>query len=190
MISNNKINEFNEKSMRRIAKQIIVLRYLLVVHMYVYLFTNIVLFVINYYTGFDSKWFFYPLVGWGALFLVHCLAYSEYKLGIIKISNIILYYDVGLYVIGNILCFLLDALSSPIRWQPSGWYLYVLCIWSFILILNLAIHYIILPKEGEDKKKNWLERKIEIEMISIKNEREYSKKYKKSERKDKEGGSL
>ncbi|MHA1776447.1 MAG: hypothetical protein DRO88_03475 [Promethearchaeia archaeon] len=41
------------------------------IHWFIYLITNIILFVVNYSTSFSYMWFLCPLTAWGAMVLIH-----------------------------------------------------------------------------------------------------------------------
>ena len=88
MSDDKKINEFNDSSVRRIAKQMIVRRYVVILHCWIYVFTNLLLFVINFLTnGLDYWWFLWPVTGWGLALSVHGFSYWIYTKGIVNIAK-------------------------------------------------------------------------------------------------------
>ncbi len=175
MSEEKKIIEFNPDSVRRIAKQMIVRRYVVILHCWIYVFVNILLFVINFLVNrVDYPWFLWPLAGWGLALLIHTFSYWIFSKGIVNLAKLLLYYHLFIFITTNILVIFIDAFTSANRWSPSGWYLWVFGVWLMFLVLHLIIVYYIVPKRGESEDLNWLDRKIDKELEKIKSQRKIS----------------
>ncbi len=170
-----KIGEFNDGSLRNIAKEIVMRRLILKVHGIVYLLVNLLLFIINimtnsqYWDAYSSSytnkgeylWHLWPIVCWGIALLIHAFNYVTYRKGLILSASagFIAYHTFVYCIVNGLLLF--------INWFTQGiisWALWPLGFWGFGLIIHVYIYYSHKPKKGEDSHKSWFDRQVEAEM--------------------------
>lgn len=176
-----KLNEFNEESVRRIAKQMVVRKYVVILHCWIYVFVNILLFIINFLVNnLSYPWFLWSASGWGLALLIHAFSYWIYSKGIVNIAQLLFYYHLFIFICTNILITFIDGFTSPTRWIPSWWCLYVLGCWFIGLVLHSIIVYYVVPKRGESEDLSWLDRKIDKELVKIKTQRKISAEERRS----------
>ncbi|WP_371805069.1 2TM domain-containing protein [Candidatus Lokiarchaeum ossiferum] len=182
MTEEKKLNEFNDDSVRRIAKQMIVRRYVVILHCWVYVFVNILLFIINFLVNHLSyPWFLWALSGWGLGLLIHSFSYWIYTKGVVNIAKLLFYYHLFIFICTNILIAFIDGFTSSPRWTSPWWCLWVVGFWAVGLALHLIIVYYIVPKRGESEDLSWLDRKIDKELERIKTQRKISADERRSE---------
>ena len=168
--SKKKLNEFSDSSLRRIAKEVVLRRFVLILHISTYILVNLLLFAINYFTYPEYYWFFWPLTGWLMVLIVHIFSHIMYKRGIVDLNTVVFLYHLVFYLVIN--GFLLFA-NWFISLSATGsskitWALWVIGPWGILLIIHLIVFFYMVPKQGESPNKNWLDRKIDEELERIK----------------------
>jgi len=167
MNENNKegnIKEFSTESMRNIAKEIILRRMILFVHLSAYFFVNILLIVINLLTDQSYLWSIWSVTSWGIAILIHIFNYLVFKKGLFPSSGLAgLAYHIAIYVI---VCLYLVFVNYFTLGLDRLWVLWAAIPWGFGVVLHFWFHSINKPKKGE-KGKSWLERKINKELGKI-----------------------
>jgi hypothetical protein len=158
-----KINEFDEESLREIAKEVVTRRLALMIHVWAYILVNLLVFVINILVDYTYPWHFWVLTGWGLALVFHLTSYIIYKKGIEQMSAVVLLYHIGLYFSVNIFLFFIDWFTTE---GPgiSGWAYYPLIFWGLALIANIVIHFNFKARTPEEARKSWMERKVDQEL--------------------------
>ncbi len=162
-----RLKEFNDDGLRKIAKEIVLQRFFLVLHALIYCFVNLLLFVINYLTDQTYPWFLWALIGWGIVILTHVFYYILYKKGIVHIATLILLYHVWAYVILNLFILFIDFFTATPRWSFMVWFWYPFGAWSGILIIHMIMYFYTIPSQETSDELNWIERKVEKELKKL-----------------------
>lgn len=162
-----KIPEFDEVGLRKIAKEIILQRFFLIVHCLVYVFVNLLLFVINFLTNWSYPWFLWAVTGWGVVFTTHGFYYVLYKKGVVNISSLGILYDLWGFFIVNLFLLFVNLFTNVPMWTLHPWFWFPLASWGAILIIHAVIYFYIVPSKEDSPEKNWLERKIDKELQKI-----------------------
>jgi hypothetical protein len=166
-MSSDKIKEFNRESLKRIAREIVIRRYILILHVWVYIFVNILLFVINYFVPSDYLWFLWPLTAWAILLFQHVVTYTIFRKGIIHGGTIGITYHLTAFILVNSFLFFVSLFTSDPPWTFTSWFLWPLGIWGLGLLGHATIYFYIVPKKNEIPHKGWIERKIEKELKKL-----------------------
>lgn len=170
-MSQQKLNEFSNLSIRKIAKEIVIRRYVLILHFWVYIFVNTLLFLINSWTTTISKypWFLWPLSSWTMVLTVHSCTYLMFRKGIINLNKVFMLYHLIFYIVINSFLVIADLITPfPISETPINWAYWPIGTWGFLLIVHLVVYFYVVPKRGESLNKSWLNRKINEELERIK----------------------
>ena len=165
----NHISEFNDDSLEGIAKEIVVKRMVLIVHLWAYLFINLLLFIINYLVDYDYRWHFWVLTSWGLILSLHGLTYLLYKQGIENLASLGMVYHAAFYVLVNLFLLFVDWFSTVNMGTEIHWFWYPLGLWGVVLVIHLVVFLYVVPKKGQSDAQGWMDRKIEEEMQKIKN---------------------
>jgi 2TM domain len=163
-----KISEFNDDSIRDIAKEIIVKRYILVMHLWIYALVNLLLFAINYLADFSYMWFLWAITGWGIGLFIHIYSYIVFKKGVINYSSVGLIYHFGFYICVNIFLFFIDAFTTIDQGIVLDWFWWPFFSWTAVIALHLIVYMYVVPKKGQEEFTNWMDRKIEMELKKMK----------------------
>ncbi len=166
-MSTDKISEFNRESLRRIAKEIVIRRFVLLLHIWIFLFANVVLFAINYAVNFSYPWFLWPLTGWSVLLSFHFVTYVIFRKGIVHGGTVGIIYHLSAYIIVNIFLVFVAFFTSNPRWKFTPWFFWILGGWGLGIIFHGIIYFYIAPKHNEDEHQSWLERKINRELQNL-----------------------
>ncbi len=168
-----KISEFSDDSIEDIAKEIVVKRTALLIHLIIYLVVNGLLVGINYGTnkfenGIQSAWALWSITGWGIGLLVHVVYFMIFKKGVVKYSNIVAIYHTSIYlIIGGFLVF-----TDWVTDMTFNWIWWALGPWGAALIAHLLIVFIFNPRKtstGTTKeKKSWMDRQVDKELGKLK----------------------
>lgn len=162
-----KIGEFNDDSLRQIAREIVVRRVILRTHWIIYILVNILLFAINYFVDYSYPWHYWPIVGWGVALLIHTFSYITYRKGLIATtSGGLITYHIFIYV-------LISGLLAFINWftnTPHGidWFFWPFGSWSALVLVHLILYLMYRPKTGENANKSWIDRQVEAELKKVK----------------------
>lgn len=173
-----KLSEFNDDSLRKIAKEIIILRTGVTIHLFAFIFVNAILFGINLMTingsylallenpetRFESIWHFWALIPWGAAMTLHLFSYFTYRRGTFRsLMGKVMGYHLMIYLVVNLLlCF--------INWFVTGglsWVFWPIGCWGCLLIIHLFFYSMNRPREGESVGKSWIDRQIDQELKKV-----------------------
>jgi len=172
-MNNSKITEFNNNSLRNIAREMIVRKYAFIIHSWVYFFVNLIIYIIYHSIGqFAYPWFLWPIAGGGTLLLSHGFTYWIYRKGIVQASTIGFAYHLFSYVLINILLLFIACFTNNPRWKfpvwGKSWFYLPLLSWGFILVVHFTVYLYVRPKPGEPEGKRWLDRLTEKEYHKMK----------------------
>ena len=163
-MNNSKITEFNTKSLRNIAREMIVRKYAVIIHMWIYFFANLIVYIIYHSIGnFAYPWFLWPIAGGGTLILSHSFNYWIYRKGIVQASTIGFAYHLFAYVLINILLLFIACFTNNPRWTVPIWFYLPLFSWGFMLVVHFTVYLYVRPKPGEPEGKRWMDRLTENE---------------------------
>ena len=162
-----KISEFNEKSLRDIAREIVGRRLGLRIHWIAYILVNILLFVINYFTNFSYYWFLWPLTCWGVAIAIHTFSYVVYRRGLVSTTagGLIAYHTFIFIVVNLLLLFINWFTSSP---HAINWFFWPLGCWGAGLIVHWVFYLNSRPKNPNEAHKSWMDRQIDEELARVK----------------------
>lgn len=166
------IKEFSTESMRNIAKEIILRRLSLLIHITAYFFVNILLIIINLLTDPTYLWFLWSVTSWGIGILLHIFNYLAFKKGFFSSSGQSgLAYHIVIYVIVCAYLVFVNYFNYFTLGFDTLWVVWAVIPWGFGLIFHFWLHNINRPKKGENPhEKSWLERKIKKELGRIREE--------------------
>lgn len=167
-MSSDQLSEFNRDSLRRIAREIVIRRFVVLLHAWIFIFTNILLFIINFTVNFEYPWFLWPLTGWFVLFSFHFITYTIFRKGIIHGGTIAIIYHLNAYITVNLFMVFVGFITSTPRWQFRPWVFWIIGPWGLALIFHVIIYFYIAPKRNEDEHLSWLDRKINLELKKLK----------------------
>lgn len=161
------ISEFNDDSLRQIAREVVRRRVALNAHIWAYIFVNIVLFVINYLVDYSYPWHLWAITGWGMALVIHLMVYMFYKKGIENLSTLTLIIHVVIYLIVNIFLIFIAWFTNEAGTGIATWVWYPVGFWALLIGVHLVIYFYITPKKGEPAHKSWVDRKIDEELKKI-----------------------
>jgi hypothetical protein len=167
-----KIEEFNTDSLRQIAREVVLKRFILNLHLIIYISVNILLFVINYFTSDDyltniySRWHIWALFGWGIGLGLHITQYLIFKRGVTTYSTIALIYHTVIYVLVSLLLVYIDWISDSTA-PILDWFLWPLGGWGAIWIIHIILYIYTKPSDSRDENKSWIDRKVDSELARI-----------------------
>ena len=177
-MNNKKLNEFSNNSLRRIAKEVIIRKFVLILHIWVYVLVNLLLFVINYFTYPDPIYFWclWPITAWMMILTGHLFAHLMFRKGVVDLHSVFVLYHLLFYVAINLFLVFTNWFTTPPGNSRLTWVWWVILPWGVLFIIHLIVYFYLVPKRGESPNRNWLDRKIDEELERMK------KKY------NKEGG--
>jgi 2TM domain len=176
-----KLTEFGDQSLRKIAKEMILRKFLVILHALIYVFINIALFIINYLTDFTYPWFLWPLAAWGLLVGTHGFYYFTYRRGIVNVATLGFIYHLWGFFSINIFIVFVDFMSSIPIWSFSPWYWWVLSLWGCLLLIHVVIYCYLRPRRGESPASSWIDRKIDQELARLKQKQDLNASSKQKE---------
>ncbi len=158
------VKEFNEGSLREIAKEIVERRQGLKVHWITYISVNIFLYILNMMTFPAYRWHLWALLGWGIGIMIHSFSYITFRKGAFGNSGSeLMWYHVFTYIIISLFLYWIDTgFINTISWAiwPIG------C-WGFAVLIHYYTYSSMKPKKNEDSNKSFVEREIEKELSKI-----------------------
>ncbi|MHA1340095.1 MAG: 2TM domain-containing protein [Promethearchaeota archaeon] len=171
-IYNEKLSEFSEKSLRKIAKEIVFKRIVLKIHLVAYIFVNILIFSINYSylpdkTDIFGYWVLWVITSWGLAVLLHAFIYISFRYGLFT-SNLKLALSYHSFITIIICFFLIFA-----DWFSTGkfeWFWWPSAALICALLIHFYTYFVVKPKKNEDPTKSYIERKVDRELRKIKKE--------------------
>ena len=188
-IETSKISEFNDDSLRKIAKEIVIRRFALRVHWIAYICVNLLLVVINLMVQnwtFNSSlhiggftfvyaWCEWPLTGWGIALAIHTFSYIIYRKGLVSTTAAgLLAYHTFIYIIVILFLIYVNLVSVDLiaAVNPSAmyiwWVFWPLGCWGAALIVHWIVYLYGRPKKGEDSHKSSVDREVENELKKVK----------------------
>ena len=167
-MNNTKITEFNNNSLRGIAKEMVIRKYAIIIHAWIFFFANITIYIIYHSIGnFNYPWFLWPIAGGGTLLVSHGFTYWIYRKGIVHASTIGFIYHLFMYILINTLLLFIACFTNNPRWAfpiwGKNWFYLPLLSWGFVLVLHFTVYLYVRPKPGEPEGKRWLARLMENE---------------------------
>lgn len=171
-----RITEFDQEGLKKIAKEIVLNRFFLILHVLIYAFVNILLFVINFLTDFNYPWYLWALTGWGILLLTHIFYYILYKKGIVHIATLLLLYHIWAFIILNLFMLFIDFFTATPRWTFASWFLFPLGAWGGLLLIHIVLYFYIIPSKEASDELTWIERKVERELKKLQKIKKENKK--------------
>ncbi len=156
---------FSDEELKRIAKQKVLMKFALKIHVLSFIGVNIALFVINYLTsGLTTIWFVYPLAGWFMGIIAHGAVYYAYSHGVSGSKTGVLM-NAAVYAASVPALLAINLFSYPYYL----WFLWPAIFW----LLGVVIHAVAIKmsrskKEAKEPKKSWLEKGVEKEMQKAK----------------------
>ncbi len=158
------VEEFSEESLREIAKEVVQRRIGLQNHLRVYIFVNILLFIINYLTFPLYRWHMWPLLGWGIGLGYHIFGYITFRRGSFgDDAKAGISYHVFTYLIVCAFLFWIDFLFTG----TMTWSFFPIGGWGLALVIHLYVYITNRPKTGDDPRKSYLDREIDKELSKI-----------------------
>lgn len=167
-MSSDRISEFNRDSLRRIAREIVIRRFVLILHALIYICVNTLLFFINLAVNFRYPWFLWSVTGWLIVLNFHLVTYTIFRKGIVHGGSIALFYHLSAYVVVNLFLVFVAFFTSVPRWSFSPWFFWILGSWGLGLIFHLVVYFYIAPKKDEEESRSWLDRKVNQELEKLK----------------------
>ncbi|MHA1647001.1 MAG: 2TM domain-containing protein [Promethearchaeota archaeon] len=168
-MSEGNINEFNDDSVKKIAREIIIMRYVVLLHIWIYFIVNLVLFIINLLTYSKYPWILWSLSGWGLVLASHLFVYWIYRKGFERGAKIGILYHSFYYILINFFLIFVALFTSEPRWSipKSFWFLWPICGWGFGLMIHLIVYFYFSPRKGESHGKRWIDRQIDKELYLL-----------------------
>ena len=167
-------NGFSEESLRKIAEQKVNYRRSVKIHWSLYLLTNLLLFIINFFTtgwryiaapiqeAISHFWAFYPLLGWFVGLAIHTVAYLLYANGVYPMAKRGVFFHFTAYLTTIFLLTMINFMTLPTFY----WVVYPALFWGLGFVTHLIVYMVYykgeLTEEGEAKSKK--EKAVEREM--------------------------
>lgn len=167
-MNNKKLNEFSNNSLRRIAKEVIIRKFVLILHIWVYFLVNLLLFIINYFTFPEYFWCLWPLTAWMMILMGHLFAHMMFRKGVVDLHSVFMLYHVLFYVAINLFLVFTNWFTTTPGNSRITWVWWVILPWGVSLIIHLIVYFYLVPKRGESPNRNWLDRKIDEELERMK----------------------
>ncbi len=164
LMSSKKLNEFNENSLRRIAKEVVVRKFVLILHIWVYCLVNLLLFVINYFTYPEYFWCLWPLTAWLMILIGHFFAHMMFRRGIVDLHTVFILYHMMFFVAINLFLIFTNWFTTAHENLRFTWSFWVIGPWSVLFIIHLIVYFYVVPKRGEYPTRKWLDRKIDDQL--------------------------
>ena len=163
-MSSKKLNEFSNKSLRKIAKEVVIRKFVLILHIWVYILVNLLLYAINYFTYPTYFWFLWPLTAWMMILILHILSQIMFQKGIVDLHTVFILYHLVFYVVINLFLIFTNWFTTAHNSSRMTWVWWIIGPWSILFIIHLIVYFYVVPKHGESPNRNWLDRKIDEEL--------------------------
>ncbi len=158
---------FSEEELKQIAKEKVLQRTGVKIHLLAFIGVNLGLFILNYMistVSISQPWFIYPLAGWsigivahGAYYILYSRGVSSRKLGLLLHASI--------YLIGSPALFVINYFSNFSYW----WFLWPAIFWCIgVLFHAIGLKYSGSTVTDAGEKQSWLERSAEKELQKAK----------------------
>ncbi|QEE17287.1 2TM domain-containing protein [Promethearchaeum syntrophicum] len=167
-MTSKKLNEFSNDSLRKIAKEVIVRKFVLILHIWVYILVNLLLFAINYFTYPTYFWCLWPLTAWMMILILHILSHVLFRKGIVDLHTVFILYHLVFYVVINLFLIFTNWYTTEVGTSRMSWVWWIIAPWGILLIIHLIVFFYVVPKHGESPNRNWLDRKIDQELEKMK----------------------
>lgn len=170
-MNNKKLNEFSNNSLRRIAKEVVIRKFVLILHIWVYFLVNLLLFIINYFTLPEYFWFLWPLTAWMMILFGHIFSHMMFRKGVVDLHSVFILYHLMFFVAINLFLVFTNWFTSPPGSSILTWVWWVILPWGVLLIIHFIVYFYVVPKRGESPNRNWLDRRIDeqLEKMNKKN---------------------
>nr|MDO8117713.1 2TM domain-containing protein [Candidatus Sigynarchaeota archaeon] len=165
MSEKTKTTPFSEEELKTIAKEKVLQRLAVRVHLLAYIGVNIALFVLNYMiNGLSTIWFVYPLAGWLIGITAHGVYYILYSKGVSS-RKVGLFIHAAVYVVGSFSMLVINYFSG----FTYMWFLWPAIFWCFgVLFHAIGLKFSGKTIDEAGEKKSWLERNAEKELQKAK----------------------
>ncbi|TFG04452.1 MAG: 2TM domain-containing protein [Promethearchaeota archaeon] len=157
-------NGFSEETLRKIAAQKVTFRYTVKIHLFCYVFVNLILFSINAIVSANNWWAFYPLLGWLIGLAIHATVYWTWSRGINYGRRAIIFNFVA-WVFGVLLLTVIDFMTAGY----FSWVVYPTGFWGLGILVHIIIYALIAKRQqvGDSTKVSKKDRAIEHEMQKL-----------------------
>jgi hypothetical protein len=156
---------FSDEELKRIAKQKVLMKFALKIHVLAFIGVNIALFAINYFTtGLSPIWFVYPLAGWFMGIVAHGTVYFAYSHGVSGTKT-------GVLINAAVYAASVPALLAINIFSYANylWFLWPAIFWLLGVVIHAVATKTATSKKGEkEPKKSWLEKGVEKELQKVK----------------------
>ncbi|MHA1148935.1 MAG: 2TM domain-containing protein [Promethearchaeota archaeon] len=159
-------------NLRIFAERKVNLKNSLKVHLVIFIFGNILLFIINLLFTPQNLWAFESLLGWSIGYLLHIIAYWLYSRPKAITGETDILFHLIIYLIVNTYLLYQNLITETFLWV-----IYPIVFWGFGFLVHALIYYIfyrdvISTKTGEKISK--IDREIEKEIEKMKGSVEYN----------------
>ena len=171
LMSNKKLNEFNNNSLRRIAKEVVVRKFVLILHIWVYFLVNLLLFVINYFTFPEYFWCLWPITAWLMILFGHIYSHMMFRKGVVDLHSVFILYHLMFFIGINLFLIFANWFTTIHESSRLTWVWWIIGPWSMAFIIHLIVYFYLVPKRGESPNRNWLDRRVDehLEKMNKKN---------------------
>ena len=167
-MSSKKLNEFSNDSLRKIAKEVVVRKFVIILHIWIYVLVNLLLFAINYFTYPTYFWCLWPLTAWMMILALHILSHILFRKGIVDLHTVFILYHTVFYVVINLFLIFTNWFTTAPDSSRMTWVWWIIGPWGILVIIHLIVYFYVVPKHGESPNRNWLDRKIDKELEKMK----------------------
>lgn len=165
IMENSGIKEFNDESIKNIAKEIVVRRLAVIIHSLAYFFVNISLVIINLLTNQNYFWALWVLISWIIGLALHIFNFVIFKFGLFsKRGQRGFSYHFFIFIIINGYLFFVNYYTT---YTWIWWWIPAL-FWGIGILIHFILYRFYKPS-GKDfnPKKSWLDRMIDKEMNKL-----------------------
>ncbi|MHA1755630.1 MAG: 2TM domain-containing protein [Promethearchaeota archaeon] len=158
------IGEFNDESLRKIAKEIVFKRMGVKIHIIIYILVNILLIAINLLLNPSYLWCLWALFGWGIFMSYHVVSYIIYRRGMFpETATKLAFYHVYTYIMASaFLIFINYFTMNPSN--PIFWFYWAVVPWGIGVLIHIVLWRKMRPKTPGEKKKKYLDRLVDKEL--------------------------
>ena len=167
-----KAKNSRKNDLRTYAERKVNLKNSLKIHLVVFIFGNVLLFIINLLFTPQYLWAIQSLAGWTIGYFLHVIAYGLYSRPKRITGKTDITFHLITYIIVNGYMLYQNLITSSFLWV-----IYPIIFWGFGVLVHALIYYIfyrdvVSPKTGEKVSK--FDREIELEMEKMKGSGKYN----------------
>jgi 2TM domain len=135
------------KVLRKQAKDRVIKRMLFVGNLITFVLTNLLLFVINYLSNYDNKWYLWSVSGWGAGLLLHGILYGLSFTKISRVATNSLIFHLAVFIIINPYIIFINLFDGSSFSTEITWFWYSFFLWSSILLTHFIVYLFLLTQK-------------------------------------------